>query len=193
MTRDHHSRLNARDQRSRDQMILRPNNPTTIRPRDHATKWPTTKRHAAKHSRLDFNTHKSDFYMQSVILTRLNVIMTLTSVTTTRTSVNSTRIRLISTRRVQFPHAECDFYTHSLISTRIVILTCRNVITTLTTVISTRTRVISTRRVGFWHVWVWLCDSCVWFEHLCVWLMCVMITKRMSVTYTRTSWITRTN
>jgi hypothetical protein len=49
-------------------------------------------------------------------LTRMSVIMTSTIVITTRTNVISTRssmisrrTRLISTRRVRFPHAECEF------------------------------------------------------------------------------------
>jgi hypothetical protein len=50
-----------------------------------------------RHSRLWFNTHKSNFYTQSVILTHMSVIMTLTSVITTRTS-------WISTRRVWILH-----------------------------------------------------------------------------------------
>jgi hypothetical protein len=62
----------------------------------------------------DFYTYKSDLYTQSamfthrvwlrVILTRMRVNMTLTSKITTRWSV-------IYVRRMQFPHAECDFYT----------------------------------------------------------------------------------
>jgi hypothetical protein len=50
-----------------------------------------------------------------VSLTRMRVNMTLTSVISTRsvlstsTNVIPTRTRLISTRRLRFPHAECDF------------------------------------------------------------------------------------
>jgi hypothetical protein len=72
---------------------------------------------------------------------------------------------------VWFLHAECNFYTQSVISKRSVILTRRNVITTLTTVISTRKTVIFTRRVWCWHVWVWLWHSAcrnhsfVWCSH----------------------------
>jgi hypothetical protein len=51
------------------------------------------------------NTHKSDSYTQSVILTRMSVIMTFTSVITTLASefttgmsVTYTRTSLISTR-----------------------------------------------------------------------------------------------
>jgi hypothetical protein len=64
-----------------------------------------------EHSHLCFNTHKIEFYTQSVILTYMSLIMTRTNVITTRTSVISTRTRLISTRRVRLPHAECDYDT----------------------------------------------------------------------------------
>jgi hypothetical protein len=75
----------------------------------------------------------------------------------------------IATRRVWFLHAEYDFYTQSVISTRIAILK-RNVVTTLTTVISTRTRMTSTRRVWCWHVWVWLWHSQKWLWHSRKWV-----------------------
>jgi hypothetical protein len=41
-----------------------------------------------------FNTHKSDFFTQSVILTRISVIMRCTSVIYTRTSWISTRFKI---------------------------------------------------------------------------------------------------
>jgi hypothetical protein len=54
--------------------------------------------------------------MQSVVFThtrliwaRMGVNLTLTIVIKTRTGEIYTRTRLISTRRVQYPHAECDF------------------------------------------------------------------------------------
>jgi hypothetical protein len=47
-------------------------------------------------------TFECDSYTQSLILTGTNVILT-------RMSVILTRTRLFSTRRVRFPHAECDF------------------------------------------------------------------------------------
>jgi hypothetical protein len=65
---------------------------------------------------------------------------------------------------------ECNLYTQSVVSTRIVILTRMNLNTTLTTLISTRTRVITTRKVWFWRVWVWLWHLWVWLRYARMWL-----------------------
>jgi hypothetical protein len=62
---------------------------------------------------------------------------------------------VISTRRVWFPHAECDFYTH--------------------TVKNTRTRVISERKVWFQHARVWF-----------IYAECDLFTQ--SVIFTRSVW-----
>jgi hypothetical protein len=61
-----------------------------------------------------FNTHKIDFYTQSVLLTQMSVIMTITSVITARTNVIKTRRSEISTRTGLFLHAEYDFHTQSV-------------------------------------------------------------------------------
>jgi hypothetical protein len=84
----------------------------------------------------DFYTHKSEYYTQSAISTcrvwfyTLSMISTHTSVILTRISVNmtltwmiTTRSSVIYTRRVGFPHAECDFYTHNVTYTRNMIST----------------------------------------------------------------------
>jgi hypothetical protein len=118
---------------------------------------------------------------RSEILTRTNVITTLTTVISTHTRVISTHTRVIFTRRVwcwqiwvwlwhsyvlkphsACTHAECIFYTQSVISSRSMRLKRTNLITTLNTVILTRTRVIYTRRVWFW---VWLRHARVRFTH----------------------------
>jgi hypothetical protein len=59
------------------------------------------------HEKCNCNTHDCDFNTQSVIYTR----------------------------KVRFPYAECDFYTHTVNANSSVILTRTNVITTLMTVI----------------------------------------------------------
>jgi hypothetical protein len=74
-------------------------------------------------------------------------------------------MRVIYICRVRFPHAECDFYTQRVISTRSMILKRTNVITTLTTLISKRETEIFTRRVWCWHVWVLLWHSRKWLWH----------------------------
>jgi hypothetical protein len=61
-----------------------------------------------RHARKWFIHAECYFYTQSVIPTR-SVILSGTNMIRTRMSVISTRPRLISTRRVRFPHAECDF------------------------------------------------------------------------------------
>jgi hypothetical protein len=110
--------------------------------------------------KVGFPHAKCDFNTQTVMLTRISVIMTLTKlimtlirvktslcvyksllcVINTRTSVISERKVWFQIERVRFPHAECDFYTQSL---------------------------ISTRRVWCWHVWVWLWHSrdCLWHSY----------------------------
>jgi hypothetical protein len=149
------------------------------------------------HTNCGSDTHNSDFYTQSVILTRMSMIMkltsvitTLTNVITTRTSVISTRTKLLSTRRVRFYtqrtilHAECGFHTHG------VILTHRRVNLTLTSVITTREcdfytqSVISTRIVILTPTnvittfttdcdftrRVWFPHTWEYFWHVCMWI-----------------------
>jgi hypothetical protein len=108
----------------------------------------------------DFNTQKSDFHPQSVILhaecdfhthTHTSVILTLTNGITRRSSLIYTNVVL------KFQH-ECDFntidfYMQITISTRVDTTHTREILTrirvnkTLTTVITTRSNVIYTRRV----------------------------------------------
>jgi hypothetical protein len=74
--------------------------------------------------------------LTSVISTRC-VILTSTNLIQTRTNVISIRTRLISTRKLRFPHAECDFTRRVWFA-----LTRMCVNMTLTSVITTRTTVI---------------------------------------------------
>jgi hypothetical protein len=60
------------------------------------------------HTRISWTRMGMNMTLTSVIFTRLSVIFTRI-VTSTGTNVIPTRTRLISTRRVRFPHAECDF------------------------------------------------------------------------------------
>jgi hypothetical protein len=87
--------------------------------------------------------------------------------------VISTRKSVISTRRVLFLHAESDFFTQSVISTRSVISIDRNVISTFQHAKDwfLYAEYDFTRGVWFphtrviWHVCVWIWLSRVWFIH----------------------------
>jgi hypothetical protein len=92
----------------------------------------------------DFDTHKCDFYTQSVMW---HVWVWLWHL-----YVSKPHSACRNHSFVWFSHASCDEHTHEC-----------NFWTQ--SVISTRTRVISSRRVWSWDVWVWLRHARVWITH----------------------------
>jgi hypothetical protein len=67
------------------------------------------------------STRRVYFYTQSVISTHTSLGLTQMSVIKTLTSVITTHANVINTRRVQFPHAEGDYYTQSVFYTHSLI------------------------------------------------------------------------